>query len=254
MSITVAGINRFPVKGLSAEALEAADLTVGEGVAGDRRFALALSSTRFDADTPRWLPKTSFLMLMRNARLAALETRYDAGEGILTIRRDGKQVARGKITTPVGRAMIEAFFDAYMRGEIAGRPRLIAAPGGHMFSDHQNKVLSIINLATVRDLERVVGQPVDPLRFRANLYLEDAAPWAEFDWVDRDIAVGEAGLRITARIDRCAATTVRPGAGTRDINVPKALQRGFGHVDCGVYARVTTDGRIAVGDPVVQTP
>ena len=250
MSITVTSINRYPIKGLSAEPLEAADLTVGEGVVGDRRVALALSSTRFDADKPQWLPKTSFLMLMRNARLAALETRYDAGEGILTVRREGKQVAKGKITTPVGRAMIEEFFDAYMRGEVAGRPRLVAAPGGHMFSDHQNKVLSIINLATVRDLERVVGEPVDPLRFRANLYLEGAAPWAEFDWVDGDIAVGEARLRVTARIDRCAATTVRPGAGIRDINIPKALQRGFGHIDCGVYGRVTADGRIAVGDPV----
>ncbi len=250
MSITVAGINRFPIKGLSAESLEASDLTVGEGVPGDRRFALALSSTRFDADNPQWLPKTSFLMLMRNERLAALETRYDASEGILTIRREGKQVARGKITTPVGRAMIEEFFDAYMRGEIAGRPRLAVAPTGYMFSDHQNKVLSIINLATVRDLERVVGQPIDPLRFRANLYLDSVAPWTEFDWVDRDIAVGGTRLRVTARIDRCAATTVRPGTGIRDINIPKALRRGFGHVDCGVYGRVTTDGRIAVGDPV----
>lgn len=250
MSITVAGINRYPIKGLSAEPLEAADLTAGEGVAGDRRFALALSSARFDTDKPHWLPKTSFLMLMRNERLAALETQFDGDEGILTIRREGKPVARGKITTPVGRAMIEEFFDAYMKGEIAGKPRLVAAPVGHMFSDHQNKVLSIINLATVRDLERVVGQPVDPVRFRANLYLEGADPWAEFDWVDGDIAVGGARLRVTARIDRCAATTVRPGAGVRDINIPKALQRGFGHIDCGVYASVTTDGRIAVGDAV----
>jgi hypothetical protein len=250
MTITVAGIDRYPIKGLSAEPLEAADLIVGEGLPGDRRFALALESTRFDADAPQWLPKTSFLMLMRNERLAALETRYDAGEGILTVRREGKPVARGKITTPVGRAMIEEFFDAYMQGEIAGKPRVVAAPAGHMFSDHRNKVLSIINLATVRDVERVVGQPVDPLRFRANLYLEGAEPWAEFDWVDRDIAAGEARLRVTARIDRCAATTVRPGVGVRDINVPKALQRGFGHIDCGVYARVTADGRVAVSDRV----
>ena len=250
MSITVAGINRYPVKGLNAQSLEVADLSVGEGLPGDRRFALALAATRFDGARPQWLPKTSFLMLMRNARLAALDTRFDDGDGTLTVRRDGKQVARAKITTPVGRAMIEDFFAAYMKGEIAGKPRLVPAPTGHMFSDHQNKVLSIVNLATVRDLERVVGEPVDPLRFRANLHLEGAAPWAEFDWVDREIAVGGARLRITARIDRCAATTVRPGAGVRDINVPKALQRGFGHTDCGVYARVIADGRIAVGDSV----
>ena len=37
----------------------------------------------------------------------------------------------------------------------------------------------LINLATVRDVERIVGAPVDPLRFRANLYFEGAEAWAE---------------------------------------------------------------------------
>ena len=41
MSITVAGINRYPVKGLNAQSLEVAGLGVGDGVRADGRFAIA---------------------------------------------------------------------------------------------------------------------------------------------------------------------------------------------------------------------
>ncbi len=250
MPITIAHIRRYPVKGLSAEALASVVLEAGGGVAEDRRFALAHTPVHFDRDSPRWLPKTSFLMLMRNERLAALETRFDEATGVLTVFRDGKEVARGRITEPVGRAVIEDFFAAYMKGEARGKPRLLEAPPGHMFSDHAARLISLINLASVRDLERVVGAPVDPVRFRANLYFEGLDPWAEFAWVDTDIAVGAARLRITARIDRCAATNVDPASGARDMNIPKALQRGFGHPNMGVYATVIAGGPVSVGDEI----
>jgi len=250
MPTTVQRICRYPVKGLSPENLEQTELIPGEGLPGDRRYAIALSTTRFDPAAPQPLPKTSFLMLMRNERLAALETAFDVEQSVLTIRRDGKQVARGNLSLPVGRAMIGDFFAAYFKDEVAGKPKVLVAPAEHMFSDNGERGLSIINLATVRDLERVVGEDVDPVRFRANLYIDGAEPWAEFGWVDRDIILGGARLRVTARIDRCAATTVRPGVGMRDINVPQALKRGFGHIDCGVYAHTVTGGPITVGDTV----
>ncbi len=248
MTVTVTRICRYPVKGLSAESLERADLQPGEGIPEDRRFALAHGTTQYDPDAPRWLPKTSFLMLMRNERLAALDTAFDAATGVLSVQRNGKIVARGDVTTAVGRAMVEDFFAAYMARETRGRPRLVEAPRAHPFSDHANPVLSVINLASVQDLERVVGAPVDPVRFRANLYLEGAPPWAEFGWIDREIDLGGARLRVTARIDRCAATNVNPATAERDLNVPKALQRGYGHVDMGVYAAVVSGGTVAVGD------
>ena len=247
MSVTIARICRYPVKGLNAHDMTAVDLTPGQPVPGDRRFALALSAAPFDPMKPEWLPKTNFLMLARNERLAKLTTVYDETDGSLEILRNGKRVARGQITTPIGRAVIEDFFAAFMKREALGKPKLVSAPE-HMFSDVPQKVLSIINLASVRDLERIVGKPVDPLRFRANVYLEGLEPWAEFAWLDRDIAVGETRLRVVKRIKRCAATDVNPDTAERDMNIPKSLMRGYGHADLGVYAVVDTGGRIAVGD------
>lgn len=253
MTRSLRHIVRYPVKGMSAEALDSVALSPGEGLPHDRRFALAHASANFDPLAPEWLAKTNFLMLMRDEKLAQLQTHFDPESGMLTVRRGGRVVSRGNITTPIGRTLIEQFFAAFLKGSLRGNPRLVEAPG-HMFSDTREKFVSLINLASVRDLERVVGQAVDPLRFRGNLCFEGAEPWEEFDWVGRDVRIGDTLLRVEKRIGRCAATNVDPASGARDLNIPVALQKGYGHKDLGIYARVVKGGRIAVGEKVVPEP
>lgn len=245
----IARLCRYPVKGLSAEPLQTVTLTPGQGLPEDRRFALAHAGTRFDPANPEWLPKRQFLMLMKNERLALLESRYDAATATLEIWRGGKRVARGALATPVGRAVIEDFFAAFMQAEALGKPKLVEAPG-HMFSDAREKVVSLINLASVADLERVVGRPVDPIRFRGNVYVEGLPAWAEFDWLGREIAIGNARLRVARRIPRCAATDVDPASGARDMTIPRTLMAAFGHADLGLYVEVTAGGAITIGDGV----
>ncbi len=247
--LTLAQIYRYPVKGLTPEPLASADLSPGQGLPQDRRFALAHGSTNFDVSAPTWMPKTKFLTLMRNERLARLRTRFDEASGILTIQRDGKTVASGNITSQTGRTIIDEFFAAYMGSEALGAPKLLEAPG-HMFSDVARKVVSVIGLASVRDLERVVRGPVDARRFRANLYFEGGAAWQEFDWVGREFRVGDVRLRGVKRIERCAATNVNPETGERDLNIPLTLQHGFQHVDTGIYADVLEGGTVAIGDEI----
>ncbi len=156
---------------------------------------------------------------------------------------------KGLNAEPLGRTLIEQIFAGFLGAAVRGAPQLLEAPG-HMFSDVPEKCLSLINLASVTDLERVVGAAVDPSRFRANIYFEGAPAWSEFDWVGKEIEIGPARLRVTARIDRCAATDVNPQTALRDMNVVKALQRGFGHIDMGVYAEVIGGGEIATGDRI----
>ncbi|HIC29890.1 MAG TPA: MOSC domain-containing protein [Rhodospirillales bacterium] len=248
MTSTVAKICRYPVKGLSPEALETVTLAEGRGLPQDRRFALTPGTTAVDGPTIPWMPKSGFLTLLNHEKLAKLTTRFDDDTGMLSIERGGKPVAKGNITTTVGRGMIEDFFAAYMGKDAPGRPRLVESEPGAMLSDHRNAVVSLINLASVKDLERVTGAPIDPLRFRGNVYLDGLDAWTEFDWVERPITLGDVKLTITNRIDRCGATSVDPETGERDLNLVKDLQRGFGHIDMGVYASVTTGSAIATGD------
>ena len=134
--------------------------------------------------------------------------------------------------------------------ELRGPPRVLNAPG-HSFSDVARKVVSVINLASVAALEDIVGVPVHPLRFRANLYVEGWPAWSELDLVGKEVSVGpHARFKVVKRIVRCAATNVDPLTGIRDLNIPKALMRALGHSDCGIYAEVTAAGEIAAGNEI----
>jgi hypothetical protein len=145
--------------------------------------------------------------------------------------------------------MIEQFLAAYMQEELRGAPRVVFAPG-HSFSDVAAKCLHIVNMASVRELERVVGRPVNPLRFRPNVIIDGCEPWAEFGWIGQPLQLGAVRLEVLKRTERCAATNVDPDTGKRDMAIPADLQRAFGHTDFGIYARVVADGTIAIGDPV----
>src|SRR3977135_3307852 len=92
-------IYRYPVKGLSPEPLAGTILTPGETVPGDRLYAIETGPSGFDPQTPRHQPKTRYLMLMRNERLAMLRTRFDDASHVLTIEKDGPTPARRGIRT-----------------------------------------------------------------------------------------------------------------------------------------------------------
>ncbi len=249
MPATIAAIHYYPIKGLNHQPLDEVALAAGQGLPGDRRFAIAHGASKFDPADPQWVAKRNFLVLMRNAKLATLESAYDDATGILTIKRNGKQVARGNITTPVGAGLINQFFAAYMGEEALGAPKLVQAQG-ISFTDVREDYVSLINLASVMDLERVARRPVDPLRFRGNLLVDGLDAWGEFELVGRTLTIGGARLRVVDRITRCAATEVNPATAERDINVPRLLTGGYGHCDCGIYAEVIDNGRIAVGDEI----
>ncbi|HSI41239.1 MAG TPA: MOSC domain-containing protein [Xanthobacteraceae bacterium] len=248
---SVAAVYRYPVKGLTAERLELVELAAGAYFPGDRLFAIENGPSGFDPVAPEHQPKIKFLMLMRNERLAALDARFEDETGTLVLRDDNEEEARGDLATEAGRTAIEQFMQRFIRYELRGAPRVLAAPPGFRFVDSRHGFVSLINLASVRAVEELVGAPVDPLRFRANLYLEGLEPWDEFDLVGHTVKIGNSvKLRITDRIDRCAATNVNPATAKRDLEIPRTLMRELGHIECGVYATIEEGGLIAEGDPV----
>lgn len=247
---SIVGLYRYPVKGLTAEVLDTVSAEPGRCFAWDRAYAIENGGREFDPVDPRHMPKVKFLNLMRHERLAALETRFNASSSTLTILRDGGQVATGRLDQKVGRQIIEQFLAAYMPEEIRGAPRIVHSDGHH-FTDIEPKWLSVINLASVRELSRIMNTPIDPLRFRGNIHIDGIAPWAEFDWIDSALDInGDTALEVRTRIQRCAATNVDPSTGARDLAIPRALSQAYGHTDMGVYVCVTEPVNFALTDSV----
>ena len=84
-------------------------------------------------------------------------------------------------------------------------------------------------------------------RWRSNIWIDGQAPWAEFNWIGKDIAIGGAILRVKEPTTRCISTAANPDTGQRDADTLGALQH-FGHQDFSVLAEVIQDGTIAIGD------
>jgi uncharacterized protein YcbX len=250
----IRAIYRYPVKGLSPQALAQTELSIGQTVPADRLYAIENGPCGFDPAAPAYFPKQRFLMLMRNEQLAGLRTDFDPASHTLTIDWEGRQAARGDLRSKDGRLAIEVFFRRFMSKELRGPPKVLFG-AGHSFSDVAKKVVSIINLASVAAVEAAAGAPVNPLRFRGNLYVAGWPAWHEFSLLGHVLTVGKgAQLKVVKRIQRCAATDVDPDTGIRDLSIPRTLLQNFDHTDCGVYAEVTAPGAIAVGDAVSTGP
>jgi GntR family transcriptional regulator / MocR family aminotransferase len=251
----VRGIYRYPIKGLSAQHVPGVELEAGKPFPFDRLFALARPGVPIDAESPRWAKKGLFLMLMLDEALARVQTHLDVETMHLTVYGRGGESPGSRetllsvdLSTREGREAAEAFFRRQVPA-LQGPPKLVRSPDGH-FMDKPDNVISCINLATVRSLEAEWGREVNALRFRANLYIEGARPWEEFDWVGSDIMLGDVLFRVDRRNGRCGATNVDPRTGDRDMDIPGWLRKRFGHKDLGVYLVARTGGKVVVGDRV----
>ena len=242
------GLYRYPIKGLSPQPLPGVVLEAEKPLPHDRAFAFARPGSPIDPKAPVWGKKGLFVMLMLDEALARVRTHLEVDTLVLTVREGNRQVLAADLNDPHAVAELEAFFHRLVP-TLRAAPRLVRAQSGH-FMDKPDNVISLINLATVRSLEERWGYAIDPLRFRANFYIDDARPWEEFDWVGGDIEIGDATFRVDRRNGRCSATNVNPATGERDLDLPASLRATFGHKDLGVYLVVRAGGKVVAGDSV----
>ncbi|WP_072395656.1 MOSC domain-containing protein [Hyphomicrobium sp. CS1GBMeth3] len=247
MTGVVTGLFRYPVKGLSPDPLERAEVQPDGALPFDRAWAIENGPSRFDPADPRPVPDISFLILMRDERLAALEAHFEEETERLVLLRAGRQVASGQLSASSGRQILEQFIAAFMGDRMRGRPKIVGGKE-YFITEGGVRCVHIINLATLRDLERVMGRPIDPIRFRPNIIVDGLEPWSELSWIDREVSAGHVRLNVVERTARCAATNVDPKTGNRDMDIPAFLKREYGHEDFGVYATIASEGTLAVGD------
>ncbi|CAN5243387.1 MOSC domain-containing protein [soil metagenome] len=250
MQAQVVGLYRHPVKGFTPERLASADLVAGQCFPCDRLYAVEDGPSGFDPAAPAHISKMKFTVLAKIPAVARAHTAYDEATGVFSAQAKGRPDFAGDLRGEAGRRGLEAWLAALLDGQIKGPLRVVEGPGDYRFMDSRSGYVSIVNLASVRDLEAKLGRPVDPLRFRANLYVEGWPAWVENDWTGRAMRVGEARAEVLKPIVRCAATHVDPVTAERDIELVKALFDHYGHMFCGIYLKVEEGGAVAEGDEV----
>ncbi len=235
--IRIEDLYRYPIKGFPAEVMKYVELTVGEGIPGDRAIALGTGMLEVPPDGD-WTACQAFqrMSIRPDLTVFQLET-SEQGATLANPQGQTEIINRDSTVLTELSKSFEHAVKVYRRNE------------GFGYWDHEDAALSIINLATLEEIAQTLGAPVDPLRFRANIYVR-ADPWVEFQWLGRTLEIGDAKLDVIRPTDRCNTTSVNVTTGKSDINMPAALQRYFGHMYCGVYASVRKGGQLYRGAEV----
>ena len=247
MTGRVREIWRHPIKSHGRERVAQVTLTRAAALPWDRRWAVAHERSRFAPERPEWQPCREFTRGAQSPALQAVQATTDEATGRLTLNHPDRPALTIDPDDPEDAARFVAWVRPLSNPERAAPARLVRAPDVAM-TDTDFQSVSLISLETHADVERALGHAISPLRWRGNILFDGVAPWAEMGWVGKRLRLGAVEMEVVEPITRCMATTANPETGRRDADTLKALKTGFGHQECGIYARVTRGGALRAGD------
>ncbi|WP_170561448.1 MOSC domain-containing protein [Ruegeria atlantica] len=242
MNAEVTHIWRHPIKSHGREAVQSVTVTPGQTMPGDRVWAVAHEVSK--ADGSQWVPCANFSRGSKAPQLMAISARLNGDTVTLT------HPNRPDLTFDPDEQQ-QVFLDwvqPLMPADRAASARIIRVPGRGM-TDSDYPSISLCNVASHRAVEQKLGSNLSIQRWRGNIWFDGLPLWEEFDWLGREVQIGEAVFSVKERIQRCLATTANPETGVRDADTLGTL-KSWGHQDFGVYTEVVRGGTISVGDKV----
>jgi uncharacterized protein YcbX len=255
MSGVVTRISVAPIKGLSLHHPDAVELA-RDGVPGDRAF--------FIVDE-----RNEMVSATRLGPLVSATAEHDPVAGTLAISfADGTRID-GEIV--LGEPEAVKFFGLELEArpvaggysaalsELVGKPvRLVETPGKRAGVDRgAYGAATLISRGSLTRLAEQLGESdVDARRFRMTFEIDGVEPHAEDGWIEHEVRIGEATVKVGGNVGRCALTTRNPDTGVVDLKTLHALGEYRDDVPTteplpfGVHAAVVEPGRVAVGDSV----
>jgi len=245
----IAQIWRHPIKSHGREALDRVMLTKGQTMPFDRVWAIAHEAAKVNSDDPAWAACANFSRGSKAPSLMAINSQMDEATNVITLTHPNLPTISINLDTPEGANEMIDWVKPICPTERA-QPATVYKVPNRGLTDSDFPSVTINSMNSLQDLSDRIGTEVSQLRFRGNLWIENAEPWAELDWVGQTIQIGEARLKVIERTERCTATSSNPVTGDRDIDMIKTLKDNWGHQDFGVRAEVIRSGSIQIGDPV----
>lgn len=247
----------YPVKGMTAHAVDSLQLAPGQSVLGDRAFVFAFGNADVIGEHG-WVSKRQSVTLLNTPYLALVEAGWDPDQRVLSVSL-GEQSKSAQVDDPAARVEIAEWFTDLVLGlpqnPLSGRPEReplrLLGDGESRFTDRGPTQISLGASSSLADLSNHAGVDVDFRRFRLNFEVDEIDAWGELDWVGKQLTVGpDVVIDVTAPIQRCNAINASPVGEGRDVELMQVLQRAYGHLDFGIEANVLEGGNISVGDEV----
>lgn len=235
LRLHVSALWRYPLKSARGEPLER--VSVGPlGLAGDRRYALVAPGGRFLSQ--RKDPQMTLIRARwRGGDVLALSA---PGAAPLSVSPPGAGAPRIEVTMWGERFPARAVgpgADAWC-SRVLGRPARLAylapedaRPVDPRYGEATDRVafadgypVLVANAASLRALQaqRAPGEaPLTMERFRPNLVVEGADPFAEDGWAA--LRIGGVTLDLVKPCSRCVMVNVDPTTGTKDPSVLRGL-------------------------------
>ncbi|WP_069298726.1 MOSC domain-containing protein [Neptunicoccus sediminis] len=245
--ITVTELYRHPVKAHGREALCAVTLHAGKTMPMDRVWAVAHEMSKFNDAAPEWAHCVNFSRGAKAPELMAISVKTDEATNTLTFSHPDLPDLSINPDIPAQAARLVEWTKPIMPADRAASDRIVRAPDRGM-TDTDFPSISINSRASLRAVSEKAGRDVSQLRWRGNIWIDGLEPWAEFDWIGREVQIGTTRLAIRERITRCPATSANPQTGERDLDTLTILSDGWGHKDFGVYGEVIETGDVKLGD------
>ncbi len=220
MSLRLVSIWRYPAKSMGGSELASA-MIEPRGIAGDRRWLMVTAEGRF--------------LTRRELGVMALLRADPAPGGVVLTHRDGSALA---VAEPLAGASlgvtiwgdpvetIDAGDDAahWLSARVGRAVRLVHMPdavvrpvdpefarAGDQVSFADGFPLLITVVESLDALNRELPQPITMDRFRPNLVIAGATPFAEDAWTT--LRIGAVSVRMANPCTRCVMTTQDPATG-----------------------------------------
>ena len=237
MPLRLAELWVYPVKSCRGVRLPAA-MATARGLEGDRRWMLVDPAGRFVSQRTEPALALVGVALEGKGEGEGQGLRLEApGRAPLVLPGRPTGSARevevwGSSTVGVGHAEGSAWFSAYLGREVAlvhqpDEARRATSRGGGEVGFADGYPYLLLGRASVEDLDARIaaggGRPVGMGRFRPNLVVEGAAPYAEDRWAA--LRVGSLRFRGVKRCERCVLTTVDPATAEKGKEPLRTLAR-----------------------------
>ena len=253
MNCSISSIHYCPVKSVSFQSMQSCDITKNLGMSNDRIFAF---SRIIDFEKAKKVEKNpsdrnlnNFLTLKNSPVLNKYNFFYE--DNRLKLMKDNKEMLSISAEDPNERLLLSNKLMELENSLI--KPIFLLKNNDYPFYDtsHSNNVfnsMSLINLNSIKDFEKKIGEKVELQRFRANFYVDGIEAWEERSWIDKIIKIDNVSFKVEKNIPRCVAINLKPKTDDNSLNLLQSLKKTYNHFDMGIYLTALSDGKIEVGN------